>query len=284
MSKNQTRFVFFGTSEFSVNVLNALEDKNFTPSLVITTPDQPQGRKLQLTSPPVKTWAETRHIPTLQPSNLKDQELVNVLQDFPYFILASYGKILPGSILEIPAHGTLNVHPSLLPKLRGASPIESALLKEKETGVSIMLMDEKMDHGPVLASIKLEEEYFPASQSVLSKTLATLGGELLAELIPKWLAGKIQTQPQNHAEATFTKKLEKKDAEINFEESPEKNYRKILAYERYNPFFFYEKNNKQIRIIIKKAKLTDGELCLERVLPEGRKEMTWEEFQKWRSA
>ena len=117
------RIIFFGTPDFSVKILEAMEKAGFVPIAIVTASDKPKGRKLQMTPSPVKVWAQEKNIPFLQPETLK-----NLSYKPDLFVVASYGKILPKKILEIPKHGTINVHPSLLPKLRGASPIQSAIL------------------------------------------------------------------------------------------------------------------------------------------------------------
>ena len=161
-----------------------------------------------MTPPPVKLWAQKRSIPILQFGSLSADEAINILgaNKPDIFIVAAYGKIIPKAILDIPMHGTLNVHPSLLPKYRGASPVQSTILAgDKTTGVSIMLLDEKMDHGPIVAS----EEYDIIDESItaekLEEDLACVGGELLAQIIPDWIAGKIKTKDQDHEKATYTK-------------------------------------------------------------------------------
>lgn len=135
-------------------------------------------------------------------------------------------------ILRIPKYGTLNVHPSLLPKLRGASPIISAILEdEKKTGVTIMLVDEKMDHGPIVAQASIEIEDWPPRASMLLEMLAVEGGNLLAEVIEPFIAGEITPEEQKHDEATYTKKIQKEDGLIDLSGDPYENLRKIRAFE-----------------------------------------------------
>jgi methionyl-tRNA formyltransferase len=285
MEKNY-KYIFFGTPEFSAEVLEEMKRNDFLPSLIVTAPDKPKGRKLVLTPPEAKVWALDNDIPFLQPPTLRDDVVQNALKEvaWDFFVLASYGKILPKEILDIPEHGVLNIHPSLLPKLRGASPVHTAILRENETGVSIMLMDEKMDHGPVLAQEKFSGVDFPLPEPELETILAKDGARLLCETIPGFIKGEIEIHPQNEEEASYTKKIQKEDAllDLNSPQKAEENYRKILAYERWpKAYFFTEKNGREIRIIVKKARLEDGVLILERVLPEGRKEMSYKEYQKW---
>lgn len=282
-------WAFFGTSEFSVIILNELKNSGFLPSLIVTTPDKPKGRKLVITPPEVKVWAIENNIKYIQPESLKLSknpglldEIKSYFENTPdLFIVASYGKIIPQEILDIPSKQTLNVHPSLLPKLRGASPIQSAILSENETGVSIMRLDSEMDHGPIVFQEKVFVENWPPYSSDLEKILGEKGGQILAEIIPKWINGEIQENEQDHIKATLCGKIEKADGEINLSNDPLINLRKIRAYHIWpGAFFFVSHREKKIRVIIKKASLLSGELKIEKVLPEGKKEMSYEDFKK----
>lgn len=265
-------FTFFGTSEFSVVILNELKKGGILPSLIVTVPDKPKGRNLVITPPLVKVWAEENNVPVIQPQKL-DDNFVNELKknEWHLFIVASYGKIIPESLLEIPIKGSLNVHPSLLPKLRGPSPLQTMILDDmKKTGVSIMLVDKEMDHGPLLSVKEVYIDEWP-KLSVLEERLAKIGGEMLLEIIPKWLNGEIEAREQKHEDATYTKIFKKEDALIKLEDEPYLNYRKIMAYERMKPYFF--KDGK--RIIINDVSFEDGELKILRVTPEGGKEVDY---------
>lgn len=278
-------FAFFGTSDFSVVVLNELKKTGWLPTLIITAPDKPKGRGLKLTPLPVKLWALANKIDFIQPEKL-DSNLCYKLQVTSYkiFVVASYGKIIPREILDIPEHGALNIHPSLLPKYRGASPIQAQILNdEKNIGVTIMLMDEKMDHGPLLA----QREFLISNSQFLNKTptakelsekLAAEGGKLLAETLPKWLAGEITPIPQNNSEATFTKKFEKKDGEIDLN-GGKKTW---LAYQALSStvgvFFFVKHNDRIIRVKVTGAEFRDEKFIPKRVISEGKKEMDYEDF------
>src|SRR3989344_524754 len=190
------QFVFFGTPELAVFVLEELQTAGLLPSLIVTMPDQRAGRGMKLSSPPVTVWAKEQSIPVLQPEEL-DGAFLNTLQEkqWDVFVVAAYGKILPKELLEIPKHGVLNVHPSLLPKLRGASPVRSAILENvPETGITIMLMDEKMDHGPVVAQAKIDIalDDWPPPASIFEEKVARGGGKLFADILPGWSAGEIK--------------------------------------------------------------------------------------------
>lgn len=276
------RFAFFGTPDIGVWVLNALERAGFIPTLCVTGEDARSGRKLILTPPPVKIWATERRIPVVQPTTLKDKRFLQEIGKDRYdlFIVAAYGKIIPEALLRVPSFGTLNVHPSLLPKLRGASPIRSAILTgEKETGVTIMLMDEKMDHGPILA-----QETVGGSERLYGRELdqifARTGGELLSRVIPKWIHGEITPREQTHAQATFSKKIVKEDGELDLTLPAEEIVRRVRAYDGWpGTFFWHQQKEKKIRIKVTRASLNlDGTLRIEKVIPEGKKEMMYEEW------
>lgn len=283
-NKKNLVWAFFGTSDFSVIILDCLVQFGFVPSLIVTTEDKPKGRHLILTAPPVKIWAEKNNIKYIQPKTLRKEESVEEIKsflNFDLFIVASYGKIIPQTILDLPKHGTFNVHPSLLPRLRGASPIQSSILTENETGVSIMLVDADVDHGPILAQEKINSPEWPPYASDLAKMAGELGGKMLADIIPKWLNNEINPVEQNHNLATFCGKIEKEMAELKETDSVETKLRKIRAYEEWpGAFFFTTHKNKKIRIIVKRARIENNELVLERIIPEGRKEMSYADFLK----
>ena len=299
MQHNKPKIVFWGTSSFSTGVLDALKEGGIIPDVIITALDKPKGRNLIITPPPVKIWAEQNNIPILQPEIL-DDSLRSTLYALgsTLFVVASYGKIIPKSILGIPKHGTLNVHPSLLPRLRGASPIQSAILSEDTTGVTIMLLDDKMDHGPIIAQKEIPIAPWPPKASELEKILAREGGKLLAEVIPRWVAGKITAQEQEHNKATYTKKFTKEDGLIDLSGDQTVNFRKIQAFDVWpRAYFFTERHGKKIRVAIIDAELIDlpapseapahataggrqagGKLIIKKVLPEGKREMKYGDF------
>jgi methionyl-tRNA formyltransferase len=274
--------VFFGTSEFSAIILDELKKANILPSLVVTAPDKPKGRGLILTPPPVKIWAEKENISVLQPEKLSDPAFLNALRSTHYdlFVVASYGKIIPKIILNIPRRGTLNVHPSLLPLLRGPSPIQSALLSDqKDTGVTIMLLDEEMDHGPIVAKEKVSLETWPLPYPELEKILGERGGALLAKTVSLWLEESITAIPQEHEKATYTKKIEKSDGEIDPEGDPYQNWLTFNAYYGWpGTYFIATRKNRPVRVIITRADYRDGVFSIQRVKPEGKNEMSYDDF------
>lgn len=277
---------FFGTPQLAVSALDALEAHELTPSLIITNPDKAQGRKHIRTSSPVKIWAESRAIPLMQPSAFTDAESSALAAGaFDLFVVFAYGSLLPQQVIDAPRLGTINLHPSLLPRLRGASPIRSAILEDmRATGVSIIRMDEKMDHGPVLAQkeITIDASAWPMKGRELDTLLVHEGSELLASTIPRYLAGAIAPAPQDDADATFCSRIEKKDGELIIDpfhlpsgEAAYQAYLKICAYDGWPGTFFMHKCG---RVKIVDASLREGALSIISVVPEGKREMPFAAF------
>jgi methionyl-tRNA formyltransferase len=277
-------FIYFGSSKFSVTVLNELAKKGLLPSLVVTTPDKPQGRKLILTPNITKKWAMDNNVPFITPSKLDNELEQNLLSickkdDIKVFVVASYGKIIPKNIIDIPQRKTLNIHPSLLPKYRGATPLQSAIIdNSKDTGVTIMRIDEQMDHGPIIAQTTVKIDEWPIYE-IFEENMAKIGSVLLANILPDWISGKIIEKEQDHNSATFTKKISKEDALIDLDGNPETNFRKIQAYHEWpTAYFMHQHNNELIRIKITKAHLENNKLIIDTVIPQGAKEMSYQEF------
>ena len=274
MKKPDTSIIFFGTPRFAVYVLEELAEVSIVPAIVVTQPDRPAGRGLKVKEPPVKTWALEHGIPVIQESLNAKLQTLNVSLDL--FIVAAYGKILPAELLNLPAKGVLNVHPSLLPKFRGASPIESQILAdEREVGVSIMELDEEMDHGPIVAQASITPEEWPIRASMLEELLAREGGKLLAEAIPPYMEDKIIPEPQDHTKATFTKKISKEDGLIQLSDDPYSNYLKFCAYDGWPGTYFFQ-NGKRVKIA--DAKYESGAFAPLRVIPEGKKETGYQDY------
>ncbi len=240
------KFVFFGTSVDSRFALAQLERVGLVPALVV----------------------DTKNIP---------DDLANT--DWDFFLVASYGKLLPKALLDIPRKGCINIHPSLLPRYRGASPYKSAILAdERAVGVSLMLMEPTMDTGPLLAQARLEiaAEDWPPPSLLLSEMLFTEGVNLLAEVLPGYLAGTLAPEAQNHTQATYTKKFTTQDALVDLAGDPRQQLLKIRAFDHEPRAHFI--NAKGKRVIITDAKLVDGKLELLKVIPEGKKEMPYAEY------
>ncbi len=284
-SPTSIRFVFFGTAPLAIGVLDALEIAGFLPSLVVAGPDTVDSRKKTIVFPPEKIWALAHNIEVVQPQKL-DPEFLDFLKTRTYnlepsvFIVASYGKILPKALLDIPAHGTLNMHPSLLPRLRGPSPIRSAILNdEREIGVSIILLDDKMDHGPIIAQKKVVVPEYPPHGADLDILLALEGGAMLAEYLPRWVAGEIEPHPQNHDLATTCRMFKKEDGLIDLHADAYQNLLKIRAFEGWpGTYTFFSKGDQKIRTKILDAHIDEDMLRIDRVIPEGKHEMSYVEF------
>ena len=278
---NPIRFIFFGSSPFSVYILEELLRAGFSPTSIVTTRDKPRGRGLTLSPTVVKEWANKKNIKVHTPDKL-DHSLAELLklENSQIFLVASYGKIIPQIILDIPIHKTLNVHPSLLPLYRGSSPLQTTIIDNaKDTGVTIIRLNEKMDEGPIVAQEKITISEWPIYE-VLEEKTARIGGILLAKVLPEWVAGNIMEIPQDHSRATYTKKISKSDGLIDIKADPYVNFRKIQAYHHWpNAYFFADDNSsKKIRVKITKAAFRDGALRIERVIPEGRREMDYGDF------
>ena len=283
MSKPMPRFAFFGTPQFAVHTLNALEAHWFLPALVVTAPDKPAGRGLKLQPSPAKVWAKEHDIDILEPLSLREESFVAELgnTDWNVFVVAAYAKLIPKNILAMPRKGSLNIHPSLLPKFRGPSPAGSAILAdERATGVSVMLMSEKMDAGPIVAQARIELEEgaggWPPTSSFLEELLATEGGNLLAEILPKWLAGTITPEPQEESKATYTHKFKDQDALVDLMGDARTNLLKIRAFDQSPRAHFFTQGGK--RVVITDAEIKDGALEVIKVIPEGKREMLYKTF------
>ncbi|MEI6288483.1 MAG: methionyl-tRNA formyltransferase [bacterium] len=270
---SKIKIVFIGTPDFAVPYLNSiLADADFEVLGVITQSDKPSGRKQELTPSAVKISAEKNNLTIWQPENIKNNpELIQTLKNLQpdLLVVVAYGQIIPQEILDIATHGNINVHPSLLPKYRGASPIQSALLAgETETGISIMLMDAKMDHGPILTQEKIKLLGEETNKS-LHDDLAQIGAPILINTIKKYLHQEITPTEQNHAEATFCKTISKTDAQINWSLPAKKIKQKIYAFYPW-PGTWTTLDNKRVKIFppvqIKKINSTDkktGQIILE---------------------
>lgn len=286
--KNQPRIAFFGGEPLGLPALEALVRAGLSPSLVVCNPDRPSGRGQNLQAPRIKLWAQGQGIEVFQPTSYKDKDALSKLTDTQWdlFVVVAYNFILPKWFLELPKHGVINVHPSLLPKLRGASPIRTALLENRrdEVGVSIMLMDEKMDHGPLLAQAPVTLNEWPMSGPILDDVLALAGSEMLTNTITKLLAGTITPTEQDHDSATYTKKFEKADAQLNLDpfnlpigDEAFKTLCKIHAFAGMSDCFFIDNGT---RVKIKAATIENDCLTILRVIPEGKKEISFSDYIK----
>jgi len=222
-----------GTAELSRASLEKLAgDKQFSIVAVVTQPDKPQGRELRLTPSPVKILAAQLNLPVLQPLKARDEEFIGKLRALKpdLMVVVAYGQILPQSLLDLPPFGCLNVHTSLLPKYRGAAPIQWAIASgDADTGVTIMQMDAGLDTGPVLATRRTPISPADDSQS-LHDRLAQLGAELLAETIPSYIAGKITPQPQPAEGSTYAAKIKKEDGQVDWNQPATQTWNRLRAF------------------------------------------------------
>ncbi len=277
MQKNNISWIFFGTGDDSVIVLDRMKELGFLPNVVVTGEDKPQGRNLEILPPPAKVWTEKNNIQSLQLKSLKNAEEEIKSKNADVFVVASYGKIIPDTLLNLPRYGILNIHPSLLPKLRGPSPIVSAILEEDETGVSIIKLGSKIDAGPIISQEKVKTFEWPPYEKDLAEVLWKTGADLLAQVFEKLSSGKISEMVQDENQVTWSKKIKKEDALLNLNDNPNLNLRKIRAFHNWPRAYFFEKGK---RIVVKKARAENGELILERVVPEGKKEMDYTDFKR----
>lgn len=279
------KFVFFGTPEIAVTALKEMKSFGVIPTLIVCNPDTPVGRRQIITPPPTKQWAEKNGIPVFQPTSLKNQEILTKFTEanWDFFVVMAYGKILPEWLLEIPKYKTINAHPSLLPKLRGASPVRSALLTDMNAiGVSIMRIDKELDHGPILLQQAVSLNNHPIPGLKLDENLGHISGCLLVEAMKKIMEGGLNEIEQDHTQATFCTKITKEMGELivdpyNLPHGDEaiSMYRKICAFDGWpGTFFFY--NGKRIKIIA--AHIENNALCITRIIPEGKKEMDFIAF------
>lgn len=285
----EVRYAFFGTGALAESVLASLVNAGYVPTLVVTKPDTLQGRHMQRTAPHIKTWASMKGIEVFQPDTLKELSLTSPLHQkkFDVFIVASYGKIIPEAILNLPAHGVLNVHPSLLPKYRGPSPIESTLLDGMlTTGVSIMKLDKDMDHGPLLVQSAFIINPLTTA-GTLEVSCGQLGGELLVSALPHYLEGNLIPKEQDHTQATVCKKITKDLGLIHLDDDIDMVRRKFRALTPWPTlYFFIEHKGKTIRVKVNEVELIEEkESRITRdyiisVTPEGKREMDWESFKR----
>lgn len=294
--------IFIGTSYLAAQILKKLLDNDYTFQAVITQPDRPCGRKKQLCASPVKEIALAYNLPILQPNKIKNslEEIKNLKPQL--MILVAYGQIIPQAVIDIAPKGIINVHPSLLPKYRGPSPIQTVLLDNKsETGITIMLLDKKMDHGPILNQEKLLIANDDNETSLTTKIIDK-GSELLAKTIPQWLNNELKPQEQDHSQATFCQMLTKSDGHINWQQPVSKIAAQIKAFYEWPRSYSYIKQKGQLKnLVIEqaiisniKSELKPGTLILKdkllyistsdyllqilKLQPEGKKIMEAEEY------
>lgn len=292
------RVVFMGSPDFALPSLSMLA-KNYQVVGVVTQPDRASGRGRELKAPPVKVLAQTLDIPILQPQKLREPESMQQLQAWQpdLIVVAAFGQILRKDILDLPRYGCINVHASLLPRWRGAAPINAAVLAgDEETGVTIMKMDVGLDTGPMLAKrpIRIKPDDTAGS---LFEALSTLGADLLIETLPAYLDGKIPPQPQPEEGASYAPMLKKEDGRLDFNQPVVELERRIRAMNPWpGAWFEWDGNLLKVgrgvvgegqssmvggRLIFEgrpAVSCADGVLILEEVQPPGKKMMSGKAF------
>lgn len=248
-----------GSGKFAAVILKKMVESGFKPAGVFTQPDRPVGRHQTPSPSPAKITAQKKGLKIFEPRSLKNDEAEKMIKSLnpDLIVVADYGKIIPKNILNIPKFGALNVHPSLLPKHRGAAPIQNTILEgDEETGVTIISMDEKVDHGPIVGTSNLQSPISKISRTELSEKLADLGAELLTKTFPLWITGEIKPKPQDEAQATYTKILTKEEGKIDWQNSAEKIERKIRALEGWpGTWCEWETDEKKMRLKILKSQI-----------------------------
>jgi methionyl-tRNA formyltransferase len=228
-----TQIVFMGTPDFAVPALTALIKSEYQVMGVVTQPDRPSGRGKKLTPSAVKVVAEAANLPVLQPETLKDEEAKQALAALQpdLIVVAAFGQILRQEVLELPRHGCLNIHASLLPRWRGAAPVAAAILAgDAETGVTLMKMDVSLDTGPMIAhqALPITPDH---TTETLTAVLAEVGATLLLDTLPDWLAGQIEAQPQDNNLATFAPRLKKEAGRIDWTQPAVLIERQVRAFD-----------------------------------------------------
>ena len=258
---NKPKIIFMGTPEFAAIILCDLLKASHQIISIYTQKDKKVGRQQKIEKSAVKKIAEENNLKIFQPEKFDAEVISEIKEQNPdIIIVAAYGKILPKDLLVIPKFGVINTHPSLLPKYRGASPIQNALLNgEKETAATIMLMEEKVDAGKILSQKKVEiknnETYLE-----LSKKLAKISAELLSDTLFLWIAGKIKPIQQDDKLATFCQLIRKEDGKIDWSDEAQSIYNHYRAFVVWPGIFtHWEKENKKFRLKLNKISLDCNE-------------------------
>lgn len=292
------KFIFAGTTEFGIPTIEKLIADGHELLFVVTNPDKPVGRKQELSPTAIKKWVQSKNIQVLTPEKIIDAKLEIINSNPDLMLVAAYGQIIPKEILDIPKHGSVNIHGSILPKYRGAAPIQFALLNgDKTTGVTLIKMDEKMDHGPILATAELEIQPDDNFAS-LYKKIAELSATLCAKVLPQYVDGRNFATEQAHEQASFTKMLRKEDGKIDWTRRAEDILNQIRALNP-EPGTWTTLDGKTVKILEAEllnetkielpgklyrhaaglaAKAQDQSLLLILVQPEGKQPMTGKDF------
>jgi methionyl-tRNA formyltransferase len=264
------KFVYFGTPSVASDTLAILIENGFIPEVVVTAPDAPRGRGLVMTPSETKTLSLVHNIPFITPTSLDAGTIAEIdSYECDYAICVAYGKILPEELISAFSNGIVNVHYSLLPKYRGATPLETSLLSgEKETGVTIQKMVRELDAGDIIAQ---ESTIIGPNETAreLRPRLIEIGAHLLVETLPEYLSGNISMIQQDASLASFAHKLKKEDGLLDLESPAEENWSKYRAYADSIGTYFME-NEKRMKIT--SASFKNNTFIVDRVIPEGKNE------------
>lgn len=277
-TNTEIKFAFFGTPALANEILDALESAGYTPSLIVTMPDRPQGRGMDMRETAVATWGRERGIEVLKPEKLDNEFITDFKsRNLSFSVVVAYGKILPQALLDISP--MYNIHYSLLPRWRGATPVESAILAgDTETGVAIQRIVYKLDAGAIVAMERTsiaETETTPE----LRTRLNTIAAQTLVALMPHLADNSVETTEQNESFATHCGKMSKEDGAISLSDSGIENYRKFRAYVPWPGIYtFFERGGKTIRTIITKCHMEGSKFIIDAVKPEGKGEMPYTDF------
>ncbi len=298
MKNESIRIMFMGSPVFAIPTLDAL-NRNYGVIGVITQPDRPAGRGKKENQSAIKQQAISLGLEIYQPQNLRDKQAVNQIENWKpnLIVVCAFGQILTQDILDVPKYGCLNIHASLLPRWRGASPIQAAILNgDRKTGISIMKMDAGLDTGPIL--VQKEIQIFPDDNAqTLSEKLSALGADLLIEILPLYFEGQLTLIEQNNAQKTIAALVKKEDGKLNFLQTAEELERRIKAYNPWPGAYFQwrDKSLKVLKAHIIKSKVPEPNhryviekypgigtssniLILDVVQPAGKKPMQGNEF------
>ncbi len=258
------KIIFLGTPDFGSVSLEKLVEAGYEPSLIITNPDRPAGRGQKLKESNVSATAKRLNLDTIKPEKLSDaiEKIKEVNPDL--MIVAAYGQYIPNSIIEIPKFGILNVHPSLLPKYRGSSPIQYAIFNgDKKTGATIMLVNDEMDKGDILAQKEITISEREIYQNLLEK-LSLFGANLLIETIPEWVSGKINPIKQDECKAVYSKILTRYDGKIDWKDDADRIDRQVRAFNPWpgtHTYFNYKEDKEERLLKVLKGKVLEQTEC-----------------------
>ena len=273
MQENSKKIIFLGTPELSVTILKSLLKAGYEIPLVITSPDKPVGRKQVLTPSAVKSFALENGLNVITPEKLGGDALEEITNSGAELgIVVAYGHIIPEKVIDSLPKRFLNIHYSLLPEFRGASPVEQSILSgQKETGVTIQKLVFKLDAGPIVAVEKFALDNQITTPELKDK-LTEIGAELLIKILPDYFEGKIVPTEQDESKATHCKKISKADGEIKLSDSDESKWTKYRGYFGWPGIFYFNEEGQRVKIT--EAIFENGKFIIKKIIPEGKKEIS----------